>query len=181
MSESRQFPQAPAKLLKKIFQQTQGKLSKHLKATKIRKRIRGTAIVDTPQGVLLVSTNGDRFSLPGGGAEKQEKGEAAAIRELKEETGLKAISAQYLFSHVGKIRKRSSGGLARNHHEVFLIQAKGKPQPKEEIKAIAFCQFSEIPIENRVNISDSAKHIINKYWALKESGLLQALNRNQQL
>jgi len=176
MSESTQPPQELPKLSGKIIQQTQGKLAKHLKATKIRRRIRGTAIVDTPEGILLVSTNGDRFSLPGGGAEKQETGEAAAIRELREETGLKTISAQYLFSHVGKIRKRSSG-LARNHHEVFLIQAKGKPQPKEEIKAITFCQFSEIPIENRVNISDSAKHIINQYWALKNSGLLNALSQ----
>jgi 8-oxo-dGTP diphosphatase len=175
MSECIQFPQESANLLRKIFQQPQRQLSKHLKSTKIRKRIRGTAIVDTPEGVLLVSTNGDRFSLPGGGAEKQEKGEAAAIRELKEETGLKAISAQYLFSHVGKIRKRSSG-LFRNHHEVFLIQAKGMPQPREEIKAIIFCQFSEIPLENRINISESAQHIIKKYWALKNCGSLHVLD-----
>ena len=178
MSETSQPPQNPMNLLRKIFQQTQGKLHTTLKATKIRKRVRGTAIVDTPEGILLVSTNGDRFSLPGGGAEKQESGETAAIRELKEETGLKATSAQYLFSHVGKIRKRSSG-LARNHHEVFLIRAKGKPQPREEIKTIRFCQFSEIPLEDRINISDSAKHIINKYWALKKSGLLNALEQNQ--
>ncbi|HEY9631317.1 MAG TPA: NUDIX hydrolase [Coleofasciculaceae cyanobacterium] len=177
MSESSQFPQNITKLLHKIFQQKQGKLSKQLKATKIHKRTRGTAIVDTPEGVLLVSTNGDRFSLPGGGAEKQEKGEAAAIRELKEETGLKAISVQYLFSHIGKIRKRSSG-LFRNHHEVFLIQAKGKPQPREEIKAITFCQFSEIPIKDRINISGSAGDIITKYWALKQSGKLDRLSKS---
>jgi 8-oxo-dGTP diphosphatase len=101
--------------------------------------------------------------LPGGGAEKQESGEAAAIRELKEETGLQATSAIYLFSHIGGVRRRSFG-LARNHHRVFLIQAKGQPRPHHEIKAIRYYRAGE-----EINLSSSARKIIEKYWALKQS------------
>ena len=34
------------------------------------KRQRGTAIVDTPRGILVVSHDNRTFYLPGGGAEK---------------------------------------------------------------------------------------------------------------
>jgi ADP-ribose pyrophosphatase YjhB (NUDIX family) len=41
-------------------------------------------IVDTPNGILLVSETGKRFSLPGGGTRHHESRESAAIRELEE-------------------------------------------------------------------------------------------------
>ncbi|HEY9642710.1 MAG TPA: NUDIX domain-containing protein [Coleofasciculaceae cyanobacterium] len=151
------------KTLCALLHSIQDEISKKLKASKIRKRLKGTAIVDTEAGILLVSTNSDRFSLPGGGAEKQETGEAAAIRELKEETGLKAISAVYLFSHIGGIRKRGFG-LVRNHHRVFLIQTKGQPRPEQEIQAIRYYRPGD-----EINLSSSARTIIEKYWAIKQN------------
>jgi 8-oxo-dGTP diphosphatase len=151
--------------LAKAFKQPKNNISTLLKTAKVRKRLRGTALIETPQGILLVSSNGDRFSLPGGGAEKQESGEQAAIRELKEETGLKAISARYLFKHTGGLRKRSSG-LVRNHHEVFLIEAKGIPCPQEEIEAIHFYRAGD-----EINITNSARTIIEKYWQMKKQGM----------
>ncbi|NJR64440.1 MAG: NUDIX domain-containing protein [Leptolyngbyaceae cyanobacterium CRU_2_3] len=166
MSKIKNNPQTQDRNFYTLAQLAKGKVAKALKATKIRKRIRGTVIIDTAQGILLVSSNGDRFSLPGGGAEKNETGEAAAIRELEEETGLTTISAQYLLSHVGKIRQRSSG-LFRNHHEVFLVQAEGQPLPKEEIKAIRYYQLGD-----QIKLSGSAGKIIEKYWAMKQSGAI---------
>ena len=150
----------------KAFKAPTNKLCNPLKTAKVRKRLRGTALIDLPQGILLVSGNGDRFSLPGGGAEKQESGEQAAVRELKEETGLKAISVRYLFKHKGGLRKRSSG-LVRNHHAVFLIEVKGVPSPQEEIQAIHFYRSGD-----KINVTNSARTIIEKYWELKRSGLL---------
>ena len=45
-------------------------------------RRRGTAIVDTPSGILVVSKDGRLFTLPGGGARPDETDSEAAIREL---------------------------------------------------------------------------------------------------
>jgi 8-oxo-dGTP diphosphatase len=171
MREINSYPQNSNRTLSALINSAKEEISKKLKASKVRKRLKGTAIVDTEAGILLVSTNGDRFSLPGGGAEKQETGEAAAIRELKEETGLKAISAVYLFSHIGGVRKRSFG-LARNHHRVFLIQAKGQPRPEQEIQDIRYYQPGD-----QINLSSSARTIIEKYWSIKH-GMLDAQELN---
>ena len=52
----------------------------------MHKRRRGTAIVDTPKGIVVVSVGGRTYYLPGGGARRGESRESAAIRELREET-----------------------------------------------------------------------------------------------
>ncbi len=149
----------------KAFKAPKNKLCNPLKTAKVRKRLRGTVLIDLPQGILLVSKNSDRFSLPGGGAEKQESGEQAAVRELREETGLEAVSVRYLFKHNGGLRKRSSG-LVRNHHQVFLIEVKGIPCPQEEIEAIHFYRSGD-----EINLTNSARTIIEKYWEMKKNGL----------
>lgn len=139
--------------------------SKKLKARRIRTRRRGTALVKTDQGILLVSEDGTRFSLPGGAANRNELWIEAAIRELREETGLCAYSAQYLFSHLGNVRKRGSS-YSRNHHKVFLIETEGTPEPRQEIKVIHFYQPGD-----EVKISKSTRKILEKYrwlWSEKE-------------
>jgi len=140
-----------------LFPQTSSKI----KATRIRTRRRGTALVDTEQGILLVSEDGLRFSLPGGAAEPNELWIQAAIRELREETSLKAYSAVFLFSHMGDIRKRSSG-YSRNHHKVFLIQAEGIPKPTQEIKVIQFYHPGD-----DFKLSKSTQIILDRYKLLQ--------------
>jgi 8-oxo-dGTP diphosphatase len=133
----------------------------HQFARRVKTRRRGTALVETDQGILLVSEDGLRFSLPGGAAEKDELWIQAAIRELHEETGLVAFSARYLFSHMGDIRRRN-GGYSRNHHKVFLIEAEGIPKPLQEIEVIHFYQAGD-----DVKLSNSTQIILEKYRALK--------------
>ena len=60
-------------------------------------RRRGTAIVEFPEGILVVSQGSEYFMLPGGGANKGESRRKAAIRELKEETGLKSLEQNICF------------------------------------------------------------------------------------
>lgn len=132
-----------------------------MKAIRVKTRRRGTALVETDQGILLVSEDGSRFSLPGGAARRGELWIESAIRELREETGLRAISAQYLFSHMGEVRQRGSS-YSRNHHKVFLIQAEGLPEPRQEICALHFYQPND-PIQ----VTNSTQAILEKYWLFR--------------
>lgn len=92
------------------------------------KRLRSTAIVETPQGILLTAMANGVFLLPGGGIEANEGAAAAIIRELHEETGLFAESVLYLFDHESD----------SSHHRVFYVQAGGQPQLCNETRYLAY-------------------------------------------
>ena len=91
---------------------------------KIRRR--GVAIVESKKGILVVSTNGKKFMLPGGGAKIFESRKKAAIRELYEETGLKIKSIKYFFSYVGKKWHNHRRKLIKNNTKVFLVAEHGE-------------------------------------------------------
>lgn len=61
----------------------------------VTKRRRGTAIVETPKGILVVASSNGVYLLPGGGANDGESRTDADIRELKEETGLIATNTKF--------------------------------------------------------------------------------------
>jgi len=48
----------------------------------VRRRRRGTVIVDTPKGILVVNEGESTYYLPGGGARMGESRRNAAMREL---------------------------------------------------------------------------------------------------
>ena len=129
-----------------------------------RKRRRGTAIVEISKGILVASGHKQVFILPGGGANKGESRMQAAIRELREETGLIAYDAKYLFSYVSSKHKTFSGKhYFRDHHKVFLIKAKGEARPRHEVRHIAYYKPG-----NDVRISHSTKLIIDRYCNWKK-------------
>jgi 8-oxo-dGTP diphosphatase len=129
----------------------------------VHTRRRGTAIVDTPNGILVASQRGGVYLLPGGGARHHESRQDAAIRELKEETGLKVVDSTYLFEYKGGVHKDSRGGFFRDVHKVFLVTTTGVAEPGKEIKRIAYYNGSG------VNVSFHTKKIIEKYLTMNGS------------
>ncbi len=124
------------------------------------KRSRGTALVDTEKGILVVSGKHKIFMLPGGGADRGESRQRAAIRELKEETGLNIVEIKFIFKYVGEPHKSHQGGMFQDYHKVFLIKTVGIPKPHHEVKYVEYYnKYSNI------KITKQTKEIIDKYKA----------------
>jgi 8-oxo-dGTP diphosphatase len=131
--------------------------------SRARRRRRGTAIVETAEGILVTAGRAGVFILPGGGANKNESRTKAAMRELQEETGLHPHHAKYLFRHVGKVRKSHGHGYFQDHHTVCLVKATGTARPHHEVKHVAYYK----PGSN-VRISGVTREIIERYYAYKK-------------
>ena len=86
-------------------------------------RDRATAVVIRDGKVLLVHGRNPTFAMPGGGIEPGESADCAAMRELFEETGLKASQTKFLFILETAIHR----------HHVVLIEADGEVDAGPEI------------------------------------------------
>lgn len=142
----------PSKLFSERVQPNN--ISRYTKATKhqiIRRR--GTTIVDTAKGILVASHH-NTWLLPGGGANKGESREKAAIRELHEETGLRATKVKFLFEY----NEPDDGRRIRNLHKVFLIEATGIPSPNHEVHRLAYWTPN-----SDIQLSRTTKAIVDKY------------------
>ena len=128
----------------------------------VKKRRRGTAIVETPRGVLVVAGHSKVYLLPGGEANSGESRTDASVRELKEETGLIATKVKFLFRHIGHTHKSYSGGYFKDYHTVCIIHADGFAKPKNEIKYVDY-YFPN----SEIRISRTTREILTRYYDLK--------------
>lgn len=132
---------------------------------RIKKRRRGTAIVETEKGILVTAGRNKVFLLPGGGAEKNETRMLAAKRELTEETGLRPYDVKYLFHHTGRLHKSHGYGYFRDYHTVCLVKGTGTPRPHHEIKYVEYYRPG-----SGIRISGVTREIIERYYAYKRKG-----------
>ena len=116
------------------------------------KRRRGTAIIDTPKGILLTAIS-HQYLLPGGGPKRGESRLQAAIRETKEETGLEPYYAEILFQYDSH----------SNKHTVVLIKANGEARPRMEVSKIKYYNSGD-----DIKMSSATKVIIKKYYQWKK-------------
>jgi len=131
----------------------------------IKYRRRGTAIVETKKGILLVASNPVKgpFILPGGGANRGESRFIAALRELTEETGMLPYAGEILFKHLGRSRPTMSGrGLYQDHHTVCLIKTTGVPTPHDDAKRMDFYYPG-----CHIWVSKETQEILDRYFEWK--------------
>lgn len=132
---------------------------------RVRRRRRATAIVETERGILVTAGRDSIFLLPGGEARRHETRTQAAMRELREETGLQPYSAKFLFDRRGRVHKSHGHGYFRDHHTVCLVKARGRARPHREIQYVEYYKPG-----SRIHISGATKEIIDRYYAYKRRG-----------
>lgn len=86
-------------------------------------RERATAVVVRDGRVLLVRGRAEEFMMPGGGIEPGEAPMAAAVRELREETGLTAARTESMFVWESAIQR----------HHACRVEAVGEVDMGPEI------------------------------------------------
>lgn len=107
------------------------------------------AVVLRPGAVLLVRRGRapalGQWSIPGGAQELGETAQAAARRELREETGLD-VGELLLAAHVDSIHPDEAGRV-RFHYTILDFAARwqgGEPTPGDDVTAAAFFPFAAL-------------------------------------
>jgi 8-oxo-dGTP diphosphatase len=98
---------------------------------------------------LLVGKESSRWSLPGGKADAREGLLEAALRELAEETGLRALRMRYLFNFTGM----------RTRHHVFAAHI-DDGQTAVPCNEIARCRWVKVTDVSRYETSTCTQGIV---------------------
>lgn len=126
----------------------------------LRVRERGTAVVPTERGILVVQERNGLWNLPGGGVNKRETVESGVLRELNEETGLQGKNPRRLFDVAGNPWKDSRGRKNVNLNEVFIVDdIVGTPIASNEISKIGY-----YTPDSDLKLGGSAKKILDAYY-----------------
>jgi 8-oxo-dGTP diphosphatase len=117
---------------------------------------RGTAIVETKAGIILGESKSGKILLPGGRAKTGESRILAAIRELREETTLKATCSVLLFEYKD----------SRDFHKVLWVAASGDAKAQDDLVAIHYCDQSNISKFDSA-LTNATRNILNLFWKFK--------------
>jgi len=142
----------------------------------VKYRRRGTAIIETPSGILVVAGNHSKYMLPGGGANRGESRFIAALRELAEETSLHPYEAKIIFNHLGPEHPSfSRKGKFQDHHTVCVVKATGTIRLRDDAKRLAYIDLNSLkgfdPFNpaKEIRISHTTKEIIERFRNWKNS------------
>lgn len=111
------------------------------------------------------------WSLPGGHIEPGETASAAAVREVREETGVEAELAGLLDVH-DVILQRDDGTL-RAHYLIVVFYGRwrgGEPSPGSDERAAGFVAVEHLADLARYPLTDGASALIHRAWARLQSG-----------
>lgn len=107
----------------------------------------GGIIVNSKNQILMIEDQWDKWTFPKGHIERGETAEQTALREVKEEVGLKTEIIKKLLTDEYWFVANWEKGKPKVHKTVhwFLMCAEGKPQPQTaEIKNARWFNISEI-------------------------------------
>lgn len=112
------------------------------------------AIVNQGKLLLLYNVNRSRYEMPGGKVEESETLEAAAVREVKEETGCNVAIKKLL----GTVNMESKG--KKYHTHVFLAKTKDEPRL---VEPHTFSKLAWMPIEDykEYTFNPEMKHVVD--------------------
>lgn len=114
---------------------------------------RATAIIELADGVLVTAAAGQRFSLPGGKANRGELRSQALIRDLREQIGLRVHNILYLFDHL----------TPHSAHKVYLVIAQGTPRPQGETERIGVLASPD----GEPEVTPETRAILRRYARLR--------------
>jgi ADP-ribose pyrophosphatase YjhB (NUDIX family) len=102
-------------------------------------RIEGVAVFVQVGGEFLLIRNSYRrsYSLPGGRVRRGEARDAAAARELGEETGIRAAPGELAF--LAELRVRHSG--VEDHVHFFALRCDAAPEVRIDRREVVWAEF----------------------------------------
>ena len=115
-------------------------------------KVRATVICEHDRHILLVRKAKCRWTLPGGKVERGETIADAAIRELREETGLWVDGLLYLM-------ELQSGNTLHHVYEASVVNL-DQAQPLNEIFD---CVWHPLDAVHNLNPSDATLRIVNAF------------------
>jgi ADP-ribose pyrophosphatase YjhB (NUDIX family)/SepF-like predicted cell division protein (DUF552 family) len=149
------------------------KEKKHKKLHKSKDKAGVGIVVVSSDGCILLGRKNGEWSLPGGHIEGGETPEAAVIRELEEETGLKLKDKPQII----ETREDNDTG--------FYVKLSDKPFVKDssELQDVAFYNINSIDFNkirqcSALTINVYAKKILNKSTKLVDMIAYEALEKN---
>src|SRR5262245_12523948 len=120
---------------------------------------------------LLIQDSYGNWGFPKGHVERGERSETAAVREVMEETGLRALSA------IGSIETidwwfRLHGRLIHKDCEYFLMQAgAGEPSPQKS-EGITACRWTPTDEAMQLIRYDNARGVLRRAIEMLSAGAL---------
>jgi 8-oxo-dGTP diphosphatase len=104
-----------------------------------------------------------RWSLPGGHIEPGERATAAALREVREETGVEAELAGLVDVHDVILRQPDGSLLAHYLIAVFCGRwLRGEPRPGDDEIAARFVPIADLDDAERYRLTDGAAALIRR-------------------